>query len=66
MVEGKIALAVRFPIVGCPLFFYLMTLTHDVRVSFPLETIGIVPGTLLEVTDADGSTCVVEISGLIP
>ncbi|HEY7327863.1 MAG TPA: ThiF family adenylyltransferase [Gemmataceae bacterium] len=30
--------------------------------GLPLETIGIVPGALLEVTDADGSTCVVEIS----
>jgi len=31
--------------------------------SLPLGTIGIVPGTLLEITDRSGSTCLVEIPG---
>jgi hypothetical protein len=30
--------------------------------SFKLHTLGIVPGTLLEVTDGSGGTCIVEIS----
>ena len=34
--------------------------------SFPLDNIGIVPGTVLEVADAKGGMCAVEISGSIP
>jgi adenylyltransferase/sulfurtransferase len=34
--------------------------------SFPLATLGIVPGTLLEVTHGSGATCLVEIPGFVP
>jgi len=34
--------------------------------GFPLNTLGIVPGTLLEVTDLSGGTCLVDISGSVP
>ena len=38
-----------------------------VKLRWPsLNTIGIVPGTLLEVTEGSGGTCLVDVSGSLP